>query len=174
MLYQPLLVGDMIFKSTPHYLLYAVIFSAPFIMAPAVAELPTEYSGDVRNKQKTFNTKKSQPVKNNIASVTFTVSPESCLVKNNRTSCIDQLEFYWRLSTPKRVCLETKAGKRLHCITNKSTQRVLVNFNVLTTTVFYLVDAESQQQLAQTQVMVVKNVNSDIGSRRYRHPWSIF
>lgn len=162
MSYQPLLVGDMTFKPASHRFIQAVILSTASMINPAFAELPFD------------RTENSQPSRTTSSTIIFNVSPESCLAKDKDISCINQLEFYWQLATPKLVCLETKGGKRLHCTKNKSTQGVLIDFKVKATTTFYLVDPKTQQQLARTQIMVVKNVNSDIGSKRYRHPWSIF
>lgn len=105
--------------------------------------------------------------------IAFEVKPKSCLIKENDSPCLETLTFVWQLVENIPICVRVENKRVLFCDDQSQQQQMSIEFEVTSSTRFELVNSLTDEILARTQLMVVREIQEKTPPH-YRHPWSIF
>lgn len=111
--------------------------------------------------------------KANQKSLSFEVKPKSCLIKSEGEPCLETITFVWQLVENIPICVRTEFNRILFCHDDNLQQQISIEFEVTSSTQFELVNSLTDEILARTQLMVVREIQEKTPAH-YRHPWSIF
>lgn len=103
----------------------------------------------------------------------ISISPRSCLVKDENSYCNKDLVINWRFSEETDFCLLVDNGLILFCENDQLQGTKTLSNRLKKTTKFEVVEQGSQRKLSEISVYVIKESAAKL-RKRYRHPWSIF
>lgn len=103
----------------------------------------------------------------------ISISPRSCLVKDDKSYCDKDIVVSWQFTESTDFCLLVDNGLILFCENNQLKGTKTLFNRLKKTTKFEVVEQGTQQKLSEITVYVIKE-NAAKLRKRYRHPWSIF
>ena len=119
------------FTANDYSSLFMKVIGLLVLLSPFVLQARTEEEGD-----KSF----------------FSITPRSCLIKEEAIQCERDVVVNWRFQTPTSFCLLIDNGFILFCENNQTTGHKILSSRLRKTTHFEVVEQGSQRKLSTLRI----------------------